>query len=100
MEEKGRGSVAWQKAVMPHYVDGWKDDLFDDSAEVLLERLSKAAEAIGAAIDTALSALAEMQATQFRNADRFHARSKRTCPSFGKVLETNSGALRKHRDSH
>ena len=59
MEERGTGSVARQKAVFHNYVDGCKDDVFEDGADVLLERLEKAAEAIGAALDNALSDLAE-----------------------------------------
>jgi hypothetical protein len=59
MEERGRGSVARQKAVMHDYIDDRKDDVFDDGADVLLDRLAKAAEAIGAALDRALSDLAE-----------------------------------------
>lgn len=59
MVERGRGSVARQKAVFHNYIDDCKDDVFDDGADVLLDRLSKAAEAIGAALDSALSELAE-----------------------------------------
>ena len=59
MEERGTGSVARQKAVFHNYIDDCKDDVFDDGADVLLDRLSKAAEAIGAALDSALSDLAE-----------------------------------------
>jgi len=59
MEERGTGSVARQKAVFHNYIDDCKDDVFDDGADVLLDRLSKAAEAIGAALDSALSELAE-----------------------------------------
>jgi hypothetical protein len=59
MEERGTGSVARQKAVFHNYIDDCKDDVFDDGADVLLGRLEKAAEAIGATLDSALSDLAE-----------------------------------------
>lgn len=59
MEERGTGSVARQKAVFHNYVDECKEDVFEDGADVILDRLSKAAEAIGAALQDALSELAE-----------------------------------------
>jgi hypothetical protein len=59
MEERGTGSVARQKAVFHTFIDDCKDDVFEDGADVIMERLSKAAEAIGAALDAALAELAE-----------------------------------------
>lgn len=59
MEERGTGSVARQKAVFHTYISNQKDDIFEDGAEVLMERLDKSAEAIGAALDAALTELAQ-----------------------------------------
>lgn len=59
MEERGTGSVARQKAVFHSYIDDCKDDVFEDGADVILNRLSKAAEAIGTALSDALAELAE-----------------------------------------
>ncbi|KAH7922469.1 hypothetical protein BV22DRAFT_1106623 [Leucogyrophana mollusca] len=59
MEERGRGSVARQKTVFHNYVDRNKHDIFDGGAEVLMGRLSSAAENIGKALEGSLQALAE-----------------------------------------
>jgi hypothetical protein len=45
--------------VFRSYVNECKDDVFEGGAEVIMERLSKAAEAIGHALDSALQKLAE-----------------------------------------
>lgn len=59
MEERGTGSVARQKAYFRRYIDECKDNIFDDGADVLLGRLTKAADAIGETLDDALGKLAE-----------------------------------------
>lgn len=59
MEEHGIGSVARQKAVFHDYVDQCKDDVFEDGADIIMDRLSKAADAIGVVLNAALSELAE-----------------------------------------
>lgn len=75
MEERGTGSVARQKVRCPSrgdscitripqtyfrgYVDDRKDTMFDDGADVVLERLTKAADAIGETLDEAMGKLAE-----------------------------------------
>ena len=78
MEERGRGSVARQKvglfpcshltshdlmapsmqAVFHGYVARLKDQIFNGAADVIMTRLSKAAEAIGDALKDALNDLA------------------------------------------
>ncbi|TBU32140.1 hypothetical protein BD311DRAFT_775680 [Dichomitus squalens] len=58
MEERGRGSVARQKAVFHDFIAGIKDRIFTDAADVIMTRLSKAAEAVGAALNEALRELA------------------------------------------
>lgn len=59
MEERGKGSVARQKAVFHQYVVDQKDDVFEDGADVILDRLASAADAIGVALENALVNLAE-----------------------------------------
>lgn len=59
MEERGRGSVARQKAVFHDYIDQMKDEVFEDGADVIMDRLDQAAQAIGAALDSALVDLAQ-----------------------------------------
>ncbi|KAG1755777.1 hypothetical protein EDB19DRAFT_1956649 [Suillus lakei] len=59
LEERGRGSVARQKAVFHNYIDGHKHDVFDGGADVLMGRLSTAAETIGKALNESLRELAE-----------------------------------------
>ncbi|KAG1907278.1 uncharacterized protein F5891DRAFT_940152 [Suillus fuscotomentosus] len=59
LQERGSGSVARQKAIFHNYVDGHKHDAFDGGAEVLMGRLSTAAETIGKALKESLRELAE-----------------------------------------
>ncbi|KAF9006452.1 hypothetical protein BDQ17DRAFT_284172 [Cyathus striatus] len=59
MEERGTGSVARQKAYFRGYIDDCKDNIFDDGADVVMSRLTKAADAIGDALDEALGKLAQ-----------------------------------------
>ncbi|PIL36747.1 hypothetical protein GSI_00436 [Ganoderma sinense ZZ0214-1] len=59
MEERGRGSVARQKAVFHDFIAKSKDYIFTDAADVIMTRLSKAAEAVGAALNDALKELAK-----------------------------------------
>lgn len=44
MEERGRGSVARQKAKMHEYVREVRHELFDGASQVIMDRLSQAAE--------------------------------------------------------
>ncbi|KIK36397.1 hypothetical protein CY34DRAFT_26339 [Suillus luteus UH-Slu-Lm8-n1] len=59
VEERGRGSVARQKAVFHNYINDHKQDVFNGGAEVLMGRLSTAAETIGKALNKSLRELAE-----------------------------------------
>ncbi|CCM01707.1 uncharacterized protein FIBRA_03772 [Fibroporia radiculosa] len=59
MEERGPGSVVRQKGVFHDFVDNIKNEVFNDGAEVIMGRLSNAAEAIGRALEDALEKLAE-----------------------------------------
>jgi hypothetical protein len=59
MEERGRGSVARQKDVFRTYVSDCKDDIFEDGADVILDRLTDAADAIGKTLTAALDNLAQ-----------------------------------------
>ncbi|KAF8076309.1 hypothetical protein FPV67DRAFT_1664591 [Lyophyllum atratum] len=81
MEERGPGSVARQRvatsaqlcetykrpnlmilstqAYFRGFIDESKDEIFDDGADVLMDRLTKAAEAVGHTLDTALEQLAQ-----------------------------------------
>ncbi|GLB33731.1 putative dynamin family protein [Lyophyllum shimeji] len=59
LEERGTGSVARQKAYFRSFIEEVKDEIFDDGADVLMDRLTKAAEAVGKALDEALGQLAQ-----------------------------------------
>ncbi|KZT24461.1 hypothetical protein NEOLEDRAFT_1134832 [Neolentinus lepideus HHB14362 ss-1] len=59
MEERGRGSVARQKAVFHDFIDDVKDEVFTGGADVIMTRLTHAATAVGEALEEALAALAE-----------------------------------------
>ncbi|KAI0786384.1 hypothetical protein C8Q75DRAFT_771545 [Abortiporus biennis] len=59
MEERGTGSVARQKALFHNYVGNIKNEVFEGAADVIMGRLSKAAEAVGNALEEALAELAE-----------------------------------------
>lgn len=77
MEERGKGSVARQKvsmcsrfflrmlmflstkALFHDYVNSIKNEVFEDASDVIMGRLSKAAEAVGQALEEALAELAE-----------------------------------------
>ncbi|KAF5388296.1 hypothetical protein D9615_000347 [Tricholomella constricta] len=59
MEERGMGSVARQKASFHQFISDCKDEIFDDGADVLMDRLTKAADAVGQALDEALGQLAQ-----------------------------------------
>ncbi|KDQ65115.1 hypothetical protein JAAARDRAFT_188367 [Jaapia argillacea MUCL 33604] len=59
LEERGRGSVARQKAVFHDFIENVKDEVFTGGADVIMERLNKAAAAVGEALDASLQALAE-----------------------------------------
>ncbi|KAG2118858.1 uncharacterized protein F5147DRAFT_757285 [Suillus discolor] len=57
--QRGKGSVARQKTVFHDYVDTHRHVVFYGGAEVLLGRLSAAAEAVGEALNESLRELAE-----------------------------------------
>jgi hypothetical protein len=59
MEERGTGSVARQKAVVRSNINSLKGRMFNAGSELLLGRLSEAADAIGATLDDSLGILAE-----------------------------------------
>ncbi|KAG6882282.1 hypothetical protein C0992_012236, partial [Termitomyces sp. T32_za158] len=59
MEEKGTGSVVRQKTYFHGFIDSCKDEIFDGGADVIMDRLSKAANAIGNTLDGALGQLAQ-----------------------------------------
>jgi len=59
MEERGTGSVARQKACFHNFIDSCKDEVFDDGADVLMERLTKAADSIAEALGDSFQELAE-----------------------------------------
>jgi hypothetical protein len=52
-------TVCQFQALFRNFVAENKDDIFDNGADVLMDRLTKAAEAIGGALDEALGALAQ-----------------------------------------
>ncbi|KAI0773956.1 hypothetical protein C8Q74DRAFT_798482 [Fomes fomentarius] len=58
MEERGRGSVARQKAVFHDYITEVKNLVFTGAADVIMTRLSDAAEAVGDALHASLEELA------------------------------------------
>ena len=47
------------KTVFRTYIEQCKDEIFDDGAGVVMERLTQAAVAVGEALDTALEELAK-----------------------------------------
>lgn len=57
--QRGKGSVARQKTLFRDYVNTHRHVVFDGGAEVLLGRLSAAAEAVGKALNESLRELAE-----------------------------------------
>jgi len=59
MEERGTGSVARQKAYFRGYITDCKNNIFDDGADVVMGRLTKAAESIGETLDEAMGKLAQ-----------------------------------------
>ncbi|ESK97641.1 hypothetical protein Moror_17503 [Moniliophthora roreri MCA 2997] len=59
MEFRGPGSVKKQKDFMHDHVAESKDSVFDDGADVVMERLTSAAKAIGTALDSSFEELAK-----------------------------------------
>ncbi|KAJ7179183.1 hypothetical protein C8R46DRAFT_1072781 [Mycena filopes] len=59
MEERGAGSVARQKAVFHSFIKDRKDEIFEDSADVIMDRLTGAADAIGKTLTVSLDDLAQ-----------------------------------------
>ncbi|KJA29987.1 hypothetical protein HYPSUDRAFT_196279 [Hypholoma sublateritium FD-334 SS-4] len=57
--ERGTGSVARQKALFRTYLTGCKDNIFDDGAAVVLDKLTEVAAAIGETLDAAMGNLAQ-----------------------------------------
>lgn len=66
------------------FVNECKDNMFDDGAEVLMERLTKAADAIGETLDDAMGKLAEKVGSPcliiWIFVDFFSDRSQHGCP--------------------
>jgi hypothetical protein len=58
-EERGRGSVGRQKTLVHDFIKQKKDEMFTAGSDLLLERLSTAANAVGIALDTSLAQLAQ-----------------------------------------
>ncbi|KAK0191014.1 hypothetical protein F5146DRAFT_1196144 [Armillaria mellea] len=59
MEERGAGSVARQKASFHDFISEAKEDLFEDGADVIMERLANAASAVGDSLALSLGELAQ-----------------------------------------
>ncbi|KAK0453568.1 hypothetical protein EV421DRAFT_2030518 [Armillaria borealis] len=59
MEERGAGSVARQKASFHDFISEAKEDLFEDGADVIMERLANAASAVGDGLALSLGELAQ-----------------------------------------
>ncbi|KAK0486897.1 hypothetical protein EDD18DRAFT_1192269 [Armillaria luteobubalina] len=59
MEERGAGSVARQKASFHGFISEAKEDLFEDGADVIMERLADAASAVGDGLALSLGELAQ-----------------------------------------
>ncbi|KAG8979124.1 hypothetical protein FRC05_009334 [Tulasnella sp. 425] len=58
MEERGRGSVARQKDVVNRGVQDSRGDMFAGGSNILMSKLTLAAETVGKALDASLSELA------------------------------------------
>jgi len=70
------------------YIEQCKDEIFDDGAEIVMERLTQAAVAVGEALDTALEELAKKVrkwAPRFEFEIYYCIRLKSICPFFGKI---------------
>ncbi|TFY80874.1 hypothetical protein EWM64_g3143, partial [Hericium alpestre] len=59
MEERGTGSVARQKAYFHNFIDENRDRIFNGGASAIMDRLNKAADAVGEAVKGPLRDLAE-----------------------------------------
>ncbi|KAG9082296.1 hypothetical protein FRC06_005133, partial [Ceratobasidium sp. 370] len=59
LEERGAGSVARQKEVFHDYVERNREDIFDDGANSLVDKLNQAAESVGKLLECALNELSE-----------------------------------------
>ncbi|KAK0490958.1 hypothetical protein IW261DRAFT_1434849 [Armillaria novae-zelandiae] len=59
MEERGAGSVARQKASFHDFISEAKEDLFEDGADVIMERLANAATVVGDGLTLSLGELAQ-----------------------------------------
>lgn len=58
-QECGPGSVSRQKTLIHDFIKQKKDEIFSAGSDLLLERLSTAAKAVGQALDTSLAQLAQ-----------------------------------------
>ncbi|KAK7061658.1 nuclear GTPase SLIP-GC [Favolaschia claudopus] len=59
MEERGKGSVARQKAVFHRFVVDVKDEIFENGADVIMDRLTGAADAVGKSLTASFDNLAQ-----------------------------------------
>ncbi|KAF7352854.1 Nuclear GTPase SLIP-GC [Mycena venus] len=59
MEEHGKGSVARQRASFHSYIVDCKEEMFEQGANVIIERLDGAADAVGETLKAALDNLAQ-----------------------------------------
>ncbi|KAJ7276327.1 hypothetical protein B0H12DRAFT_1084814 [Mycena haematopus] len=59
MEERGKGSVARQKASFHSYVVDCKDEIFEGGADTIMDRLTNAADAVGKTLSVSLDNLAQ-----------------------------------------
>ncbi|KAJ3937366.1 MAG: hypothetical protein NXY57DRAFT_981850 [Lentinula lateritia] len=59
MEETGKGSVARQKLVFRTFLSERKDDVFDEGADTIMERLSTMCSSVGDALNIAFRELAK-----------------------------------------
>ncbi|OSC99144.1 hypothetical protein PYCCODRAFT_1446932 [Trametes coccinea BRFM310] len=94
MEERGRGSVARQKAVFHDYIARVKDHVFTGAADVLMGRLSKAAEAVGEALDESLEQLARKVEVSMAVLWEGHRDDPQQANAREKVVQTVSDILR------
>ncbi|KAF7331910.1 hypothetical protein MKEN_00071300 [Mycena kentingensis (nom. inval.)] len=59
MQERGAGSVKRQKVVFRNYISSCKDTIFEDGADVMLEKLDESADAVGATLNVSMDSLAQ-----------------------------------------
>ncbi|KAF9055172.1 hypothetical protein BDZ89DRAFT_1055778 [Hymenopellis radicata] len=59
MEERGTGSVKRQKDFFHKYIEDHKDNIFENGADVIMERLNTAAASVGSGLAESLGQLAQ-----------------------------------------